>query len=466
MNLGDILNTVGDICDLNPTQSPTARARFLRFINLGLSDLLVDAPYLFRANQRRFAVPASLSPTAAEAFDIDSDPWLLKLDSTTAAVIDRWRFDDTHCTQAIYLTDSAGTKRRRIIQGVAKIGVEMFVTITEPWPNTTDTGLKWEVTTEDFYLPKDLEGITALRLADAENTWYRDIELIGEFDGRATNNGLFTGNPWTAYPGGDFNIPSLGVPMTNVSSVASGAFTIDLPGTHQYVYTVSWGRRPEAMGRPSTVSGVTARYQPLIESPPSAVLEVVSTVNNQNTITIPDIRIQFAQQSGTKSHFSLVAYKVNIYKAVKGRRFLLWETIDAGTVTAVDNGSTIPDFYTPLPRAPGCRSLTFDAIPAEQIIIDGTWAAPELYEDQDEPGLDSSGVRALIELTVERVQRKLNNATGAAQARARYQTILRGLANKDGSNHDPSRPIRRKTRRVGQDLEVRPRYNIDYDYGN
>jgi hypothetical protein len=456
------------LCDFDASrQSPSARLRVVRFANLALGDLLDDAPYLFRSDQRRFAVPQGLVPLASETFTVAGDAWLLLLTGATAAGIAQWRLDGTHCTQTIYLTDTAGTTHKRTIQGVANIGGAIYVTITSPWDVATETGLTWEVKTQDFYLPKEMEDIHAVRVTDVANTWHRDVRLISEFEGRDLLDGLYNGRPWQAYPGGDIQIPTL-TGMTSADRVVAGAWsTADFAaGAYEYKYTVSWGKRPEYMSRPSTIGATTGRLKPLIESPPSAVLTHTSTAGSAVDITLPDVRKLLAQTTGTRSDAELVAYKINVYRATSGKRFLLWQTIDAGTLTATDDGSIIPDYFTQLPQSPGVRSLTFDSIPAEEIIIDGLWDPPELVHDDDAPPLDKVGVRALVELTAERVFRKLSNAKGVADSRARYSAVIGGTANKDGSGRDSSVPRRRRTRRVGGQDMVHPIHTVDYDYGN
>jgi hypothetical protein len=473
MNVGKILNIVGDMCDLNPKQSPEARARFLRFLNLSMQDLKADMPYLLRSNERRYVVPTQIKPTASERFDVQGDAWVLKLDSTDAAAVGQWRLDGTHATQCLYLTDSAGTQRKRVIQGVLLSGGEIYVSITEPWVNTTDTGLNWEVRTDDFYLPREIETIRAVRIADEVNTWSRDVELLGENEGRALNNRLYQGNPWTAYPGGDQDLPQIGdLSLTVVAQAGAWATFPPAQGKRvSYVFTLSLGSRPELLPRPAGLGVASGRAAPLIESPPCAAVTSENNVSIGSAlrVEVPDMRLLFAQSTGLRSDPDLVGYKINIYRAEEGKRFLYLTSLPAGTTTFDDDGTVIPDMFRPLPKAFGAKSLTFDGIPTEgdQIIVDAVWGPLELYSDEDTPALDDTGIRALIELTVEKVQRKLGNNGAAMAARQRLINIQRGLATSYGSGRDPSRPSLRVTRRIGINTHYfYPRHVIDYDWGN
>lgn len=469
MNLGYLLEVVGGVCDLSPQQSPTALKRQKNFVNLAITELAAKAPYLFRSDERRYTVPGSLRPTGAETFNVDSDAWLLKLNTLDATAIAQWRLDGTHATQSIYLKDSAGVKHRRIIQGVALIGGYIYVTLTQPWANATDTGLTWEVLSEDFYLPKDLKSITAVRLADKANTWHRDITLIGEHSGRANGAGIVnritSGNPWSAYPGGDVYIPAPAAATAAVSADA-GAFSSYPAATFEYTLTIAWGSRPEGLPRPAQHASTTKRAIPLIESSPSAVVSATPSTGNKVTLTLPDIRRDVAMSTGTRSNADLVGYYICVYRAESGKQPKLWQTVPAGTTTVDDDGTTIPDYFHTIPREGGARSLTFDAIPADQIIVDGVWIPPVVVNNVDDLMVDQTGGLALVELTAERVYRKLNNPGEANASRARFLAILSDMNNEQGSGEDPSIPHRRRTKRVGGNWQIGPRHSVDYDWGN
>lgn len=472
MNLGTLLQTAGDLCDNSPNQSPTALATHKRFANAAISELVSKAPYMFRSDERRYNVPQSLSPLSGETMEIDSDAWVLHLDTTDATAIAQWRLDGTHATQAIYLRGASGAKVKRIIQGVALIGGEIYVSITQPWHNTTDTGLTWEVVTEDFYLPKDLKSIEAVRLTDASSSWYRDIQLIGDNEGRknltGTINRVGSSNPWQAYPGGDIHIPTPAAPTAALSADAS-AFASYPVSTFEYTLTLAWGSRPEGMPRPAQAASTSARLTPLIESEPSQPVTATPVASTSKVVlTLPDIAMHVASSTGTRSNPDLVGYYLCVYRAVEGEQPKLWRTVPAGTTTVDDDGSYIPDYFRPLPRDGGARSLTFDAIPADAIIVDGVWVPPRVVHDSDSLMVDDTGGRALVELTAERIHLKLNNTQAAAGARVRFLAIIPDMADEQGSGQDPARPRRRATRRIGGGSHggFYPRHSVDYDWGS
>ncbi len=295
MDLETILENAGDLCDLNARQSPRARERLVRFANLGMADILTDAPYLFRSDEIRFTIPVEIKPLNGETIEISGgDAWLLKVTTPSIPAIAQWRTDGTHSTQAIFLTGTDGVPHRRIIQGVKNDGSSVVISITEPWINSTDTGLNWEVKTEDFFLPKDFVKVTAIRLSDFARTWHRPVTLIGEYDGRKFNNGLFQGEPWTAYPGGDIQIPQL-TGISSVQLVKPGSWSVDTPGDKEYRITISWGQRTEFLPRPPTnVPGVAPRAKPLIESPPSEIISATTQLNFDTKILLPDLRLRRA----------------------------------------------------------------------------------------------------------------------------------------------------------------------------
>jgi len=474
MKTGNLLQIAGDLCDLSPKQSPAALARQRRFANLSITELLNRAPYLFRSDERRYDVPGSIKPLTAETISVDSDAWLLKLDTTDAAAVAQWRTDGTHCTQTIYLQPTAGGARiRRIIQGVANIGGEIYVSLTEPWPNTTDSGMGWEVLTEDFYLPKDLKSFDSVRLSDATNTWYRDIRLIGAHEGRRNITGILnrlsSSNPWEAHPGGDVYLPSPRTPiLTEVADGGADFNGFESNKLHHYYITLAWGSRPEGGSRPQNDAATSARLLPLIESEASAVVSGTPvSAATAVQLSLPDIRDLVSMGSGTRSDPALVGYYFCIYRALDGEQAKLLAKVPAGTTVYTDNGSDNPDFFKTLPRDGGARSLTFDAIPGEQIIVDGTWAPPNVVNDADPIHVDETGGRALVELLVERIQRKLNNDAAASAARVRFEGMLNDLANEQGTGQDPAIPRRRRTRRVGARMrEPMGRFYVDWDYPN
>jgi hypothetical protein len=477
LNTGTLIEHAGDLCDLNPKQSPAAIKRHKRFANTCVTELLNRAPYLFRSDERRYTVAPSLKPLADERILVDGDAWLLKLDSLDAAAIAQWRLDGTHATQSIYLQpDGGGAKVRRIIQGVANVGGEIFITITEPWANTTDTDLKWEVVTEDFYLPRDLKSVDAVRLTDATNSWYRDIRLIGEREGwnnvTGVINRLTSSNPWEAHPGGDLTLPTpRGLSASNTADGGALWNGFETNQTMEYYVTLCWGKRAEGAPRPESNTATAGRLRPIVQSEPMGPVTGVGISAAQSiTLSLPDIDDLVAMESGTRSDPDLVGYFFAVYRAVEGYQPKLIAYVPAGTATWVDNGSTKPDFFYPLPRQGGCRALTFDATPADQVIVNGTWAPPKMVHNDDPVGVGDTGARALIELLVERIQRKMNNAAAASAARVRFETMLNDLSNEQSTGADPSRPRRRRTRRVGgSDGRYYPpngRFATDWDWGN
>lgn len=464
MNADELFVHVGDRTDFSPFQSAAALKRFARYANLGLSEIHSQAPYLFTENERRFTVPVAIKPVAGERLDV-VDPWLLKLDSTATLPVANWRTDGTMCTQAIVLNVD-GNEYRRVIQGVALISGEIFVTLTQPYPNSTDTSINFQVITVDFYLPKDLLTIETLRLADQWNTGSRGVSLIGRRDGRALTRTDSVGHPWRAHDGGDVQIPLFGA-ITAAQASAGGAWSVDSPGDFEYCYTVSWGKRPEQMGRPTTAASTTTRLRPLVQSAASPIISETATSGNSITITFPDVAAQLSQNSGTKANADLLGHHLNLYRARGGAQFHLLASIPVTTLTYVDTGTQYVDLFQKLPATPGVRSLTFDSTPNSDIIVDGQWTPVKIRGGDDPIPLTPQGVKALIAYVSSAVFRKNGEREASKDEMNVFELIIRDLAQSEGTAKQGL--VRMGKARVGGGIRyngytIIPDYDEDFEY--
>jgi hypothetical protein len=198
MNLKDIRTAVFSQADWAPTQSEDAVTRANDFINRAYFQLAQEAPFLFFENRTSFATIADETSAADSEVGgvtitdtlhvLNTDPWVLRRDINSATgpvavtgytawdITGRWR------GRTIRLEDSTGRVHHHKIRDVwinLVAGYEQ-ITLLRPWHNLTDTGIKWRIYTEDYYLPDDVIEVNSIRLSESNQNW--PLDIIGQLE--------------------------------------------------------------------------------------------------------------------------------------------------------------------------------------------------------------------------------------------------------------------------------------------
>ena len=148
MNLSDIYQRVFDLADWNPSSSPEAKARVIRFINMSYFQMALDAPYLFFEGMVDMATEPDVDRSnRSDTLSVftngsDADPWVLKrnLPTTHHTSPTLWKVDGTWNGRKIQVQDSEGDWHIHTIRDVWTDSTYQYVSLLRPFTDTTQTG--------------------------------------------------------------------------------------------------------------------------------------------------------------------------------------------------------------------------------------------------------------------------------------------------------------------------------------
>jgi hypothetical protein len=482
--LTEIRTRVFEELDWEPSQSTTVKARVDRMINRALEQMVLDAPYLFEEEWLLTTQPDFTPTVAGDTISVNgSDPWVFSRDITTYTTAKKWDTDRTWDGRMIKITDSDGVEHFRRIRHVWEVTnpfgiVTQYLSIDIPWVDTTSSNLKYHIYTDAYYYGKRFAEVDTVRLHVAGDTtpleWMTTNE-VENYAGRDLPGTYPTStNPRVAYP-----LPAMELLTPNTAPTLTapeqGTWAGPrLAGKFQYVYTYVWGLRDEDQARRGptlSTSSATRRHTTLWESAPSPVSAEVTRTNSQAPIIVnmPNIDFELGFFNGAAAPPRNA--KTGIYKRIYVKRltedttsppsgapnrhdirdqYYLIAEVSGDTNTYTDNGSDIPDLYTPVRDDTRYQGFGLYPRPSTEIEVKvrGVVHPDKLVSDNDTPKLPGLAIEALVHRVMVMMLTREKNYNGSELAKRRYGELMDKCNARYGAGTSASEPVRKRLARA------------------
>lgn len=512
MNLKDIRDAIFSQADWAPTQSTDAKDRVDAFINRAYLQMAEEAPFLFFEQTIPFATMPDITASDAvpDTLEVAStDPFVLSRTVAATAGGVAWRTDGYWNGRMIEITRADGTRYRRRIRDVwtepGGGSPQHRLSLYQPWPNRTDTGLEYRIYNQAYYLPQDVIQVNSVRLYDQNQNW--PLQVVGQYEAEMLSlkdmpNRQVTGIPRTIFRDGHFQLeaPTL-VPTVAPKAgdeVVDNWVGPDAAGQFEYVYTYIWGYRDgdivngthvqnhnpkhsliAAQGTPA------ARPIPRWESAPSPVATGTTTNGGRGLlITTPDLDFMegFGQNpgGGANVRYQHGGLRKRIYRkrktldtatpgsfthtgaAYPGQfnqerpdAFFLLADIPAYQTTYLDQGLIVPDYRHRLREVHGYQSIRMNPRPDRryEVEVRCTRRPKILEDDQDVPVIHKDGMTCLLQKSIALLYEAQGDINLADRALGRYQEALFTLTKRYGDLRYPATPLKRRPARASYVLD-------------
>tara|TARA_Y100000593_G_scaffold53725_1_gene100548 strand:- start:1033 stop:2604 length:1572 start_codon:yes stop_codon:yes gene_type:complete len=504
MNLKDIRNAIFSQADWAPTQSTDAIDRVNAFINRAYGQMAEEAPFLFFEDTLHFAtlpdvvddgslVDLTGAPTADSLNVSTNDPYVLERTTNgTSNGID-WRVDDYWNGRMLEIEKADGTKVRRLIRDIWNAGGKDQISLYQPWPNTTDSGLVYRIFNQAYYLPDDVIEVNTVRLYSQNEAW--PLEVCSQYEAEMLSfkdipKNVVAGIPRVIYRDAHFQLetptiaPDLSLPGT-LESPVNPWLGPDPAGQFKYVYTYAWGYRDGDSTRGGHVQNYgprgtllsnqtapAARPIPRWESGPSPAASVTAT-NGGAGVLIKTPNLDFMQGFGraADARYQHGGWRKRIYRqrvtidgtvpggwnAASGQfnqetpdTYYLLADIPAYQVDHTDRGLVVPDYHCRLREVHGYQALRMYPRPDKryEVEVRCTRRPPELRDDSDVPLIHKDAINSLVQKAIALVYEAQGNMDLADRSLNRYDRDLFTLTKRYGDLRYPGVPLLRRPARA------------------
>lgn len=450
--LAGLRTTVFDLLDWAPTQSDEAVRRANSAINDCLQDFVTSHPLAFSEVGGIIQLYADLTPTVTgDAVSVHpDDAWVLQRDVLeTVPDVTNWNVQGKWDARTIWIEDADGNWQKRQIRTVWRDGDQAYLTLLTPWTNRTDSGMRYILSNDTYWLPGDVLNMRAaqqirgqymppIRFLDTEMAESFGFNVIPALVGP-------TNYITTAYRRPSYQMTP--IPRTAPTTADAGVWVgPQAKGRFQYACTLCWGRRSiqELEPTPETAASAgasTEREEPLFESPPSPVSVVVSNTALATGfwITCPNINLILGFNDAATPRYHRTGLYYRIYRkritAASGNydiddRYYHIGDVDTsgGSTTFQDDGSYVPDVFRPLRTNYNYTGLQFTPRPSQDITIDLRYRRkPDpLVDDQDVPEMSDSIAKAVAYKAAMQIAMWSRDVDRAAFARQLYESMING----------------------------------------
>lgn len=460
MSLTEIRTRVLEQVDWNPSQSAEFLALLDRMVNRAYSALFTDAPFLLERE-----IKIVTQPDVRASTGVASD--VLRVNSTDRRVLERsipvpplvfagtpWTFDKTWDGRWLEVTDPNGQVHRRQsrewwidtvldLQG-NPIAIYHRVSLEEPWPNNTDTGMAYRIYTPEYHLPPEAIEIKSARMygdpnhrLEVANTYDMERYQLADYQGR------ISGMPELIYRGKAFQLfaptrgPDVALADTPVWQGPENA------GKFDFLITYVWGNRDADMLTPMGLSEVKW------ESAPSPTSTAVTTTNGGPAIQIKVPNVDFelgfrsslvsANRSGLRKRVYVRRYSAatngSITNVIESPEvFMLLTEMDGHVESFTWTGQMQADYLRRFRRVHSYQSIIFYPMPDQRYEIDcRVQYRPEaLINDQDAARLNDDALDALVQKTLAFFYTYDGKPELGQMSEASYQDRLRSLTKRYG----------------------------------
>lgn len=335
------------------------------------------------------------------------------------------------------ITDSNNIIHRRQAREWFVTGNTAHVTIDRPWPNTTDTLMKFRIHQPEFFVHDDvMEVLEPARIYDSERQQVWSIDTGGAYRQDMIDfQANATGTPFRMWRGRHFQIPAprqqpLATPRTIATSdtgVPSDPWVgPEQEGGFRFCFTYVWGRRDDSVNvAPGGLTG--GLRDPLFESAPSPISDLFDhTRHTSSQILIQTTNIDAMQGFGdsTTTRYGRSGLRIRIYVARDSVRtagrglynrvessgiFYLLTEIEPTTAAMTFkeasylwDGSVTPDYHRPLKHSTGYYA--YSVFPHQDARYELDFRVLKLpakfQDDQDTAPIQRDAVPALLELAL------------------------------------------------------------------
>lgn len=275
MNKKDLRDHLFDRVDWDPSPTPQAVRMVDRFIQRGVDQLALDAPFLFHEGSVRIATQPDVEPASDNdqlllvGFDdldgSEVNPWVFyTILAAGHADATPWKDDRSWDGRTLVLTDDDGVEHALQIRsiwlqepdGKGVSTARYLISVMRPWSwETYGPGpFAWRVTTPAYWLPDDVIQIKDVRLLGTPGR----IEVIGQTEAEDAGfvddlepGARAEGQPVFAFRREHFQLPGPNVaPAIQVAELPAETTDPDLvwkgpepPGEFEYKITYTWGKR-------------------------------------------------------------------------------------------------------------------------------------------------------------------------------------------------------------------------------
>lgn len=281
-SLSDLRQSLIDIAGWDPAPNSAGVTRLNRFLNLAHRQMALDAKYLFEDEIRMTIRPPVSSASASDTITVSStragdDFKVAHVFRTDLTVGDTprvdWKYDRTWDGRMIDIIDptTGAVLHTTRIRGIRRNGTPGSLLDTDtiwfgvwvPFDRGThgDGPFKYRVYDDEYYLPNNFIEMRHGRIVEGSTIW--NISVIGQREAEERffaedYDDTHTGVPRFIFNRG-FERP-IRPPKVAATAVLSASSTLltdewkgpEPPGQFDYVYTISFGKRPDsrAGGRP------------------------------------------------------------------------------------------------------------------------------------------------------------------------------------------------------------------------
>lgn len=490
-NLKGIREGVFDQLDWAPNQGTVAKDRVDLFIDRAIQQMALEAPSLFDETEFRVAIHPDREPTlSTDLLKVASgDAWVLTTEiskATTDAL--QWETDRLWWGRHLMLKVPSSDPEEWHLIRIREVWEEVdgagdtyvFVSLEQPWRNTTDTGIEYRVISNEYHLPDDLIEVRSASLFESSVGYPYPMAFIGqtpaEFATMPNQNSLQAeGVPRYLYRrerqqlDGPRRKP--GIEIMDSSPAWAGP---EATGTFEYLITYVWGKQevwshapgPKQMDETAPLTG---RYEPFLESGPSPVSDQATVDSSQAEsvrLHLPNYDHMVGFDDATTKRYRKAGIRKRIYRrrvsadapsAVSpsslayphqdaADRFYLLDEVDGHTTEYVDDGSVIPDLLRPLREVHSYQ--TFQAYPSPdnryELVIRAVQRPLALQDDNDVPKVPRDAMEAVIHRVAAMVYEMQGNAAMASKKMGDYERSLTYLLKRYGDMRPAGRVRRRR----------------------
>lgn len=502
--LANLRERVFGILDWAPTAAPDTVAKCNREINAAVGEVYLIHPELFRSETFQFFPFAPVEPeTATDTVSVASsttlaDPWVLERDTVNGdlAAESLWATDGSLSGAEIEVVDAAGVTHQRTVldvwtaSGLKGGGNRQFLSLDQPWPDQTATGLAWKIRVRDYPLPARIQNVTAVFPPGDR----RSVRFLPEVPGREAEWAAhYVAGPQYACGVGWRHLPR---PAYTPRVVLGGNNTWVGPhpaGTYEFRYTQSlgiWDPRiglggPVESDAPTSSAHGPTRYrrpEPLVESAPSPISAQVTTDGTQAVIVgLPDRAFELGygdpdthryHRQGVRTRIYVRAVEVDYDAAHPGASarpsgygasalpganvqaahgWHLLDIVAGHTAEYTWTGAVLPDVRRKLPPAGVHRTLRFfpDAGTATQAwTVVGPVRPAELVDDNEALDVPPPALPVVAAAAAMRVA-PADEPAMAARAERVYNAAVRRLLGGMASAIPNGQPVARAVARRG-----------------
>lgn len=490
-NLKGIREAVFNQADWAPKQSTVARYRVNEWVNRAYNQVAQDAPFLFFDDEIRWAVHEDRVPESeADTLSVAAtgDAWVLETNlETTDPTALTWEDDRSWAGRALILTVPGSDPEevefiriREVWTYTTDTTSKIRVSLEKPWYNTTDTSIKYRVVSDEYTFPDDLMELKSASIFEDGSTYPRPLEVAGQAVaeyGAYPHNSEFAsaGVPRIMYRREHQALAAPTQPPTG-TLLDAGWVGPEPTGEFEYLFTYVWGQQEVWSHAPgpetqTVTAGVSERYEPYWESPPS---EQSNTFDNNGVtsairLTLPNIDFMMGFGDAGTARYGRSGFRKRIYRrrtassdptVESPNTFFLLDEVDGLTTSYTDDGSITPDYQRPLREVHGYQTFRLYPRPSKRyrLVLRTTRRPRELTDDSDAPLLTKDGIEVLILRTMMFLYEAQGNAAMADRAERQYIRAMSSLRKRYGdlrpSNRPRRRPIARNHRRFIRDRDL------------